>query len=61
VLWFSPTVQLDSGVKRSEVFPALALDIDDNPTYSSPERAEAYVNSIRGVVEEQREGSEAGS
>ena len=57
VLWFSPTVQLDSGVKRSEVFPALALDINENPTYSSPERAEAYVNSIRGVVEEQREGA----
>ena len=59
VLWFSPTVQLDSGVKRSEVFPALALDIDDNPTYSSPERAEAYVNSIRGVVEEQRKGADS--
>ena len=57
VLWFSPTVHLDSGVKRSEVFPALALDIDENPTYSSPARAEAYVNSIRGVVEEQREGA----
>ncbi|MEY4401647.1 MAG: hypothetical protein RL072_1512 [Actinomycetota bacterium] len=59
VLWFSPTVLLDSGVKRSEVFPALALDIDENPTYASSVRAVAYVNSIRGVVEEQRtsEGS----
>ena len=61
ILWFAPTVHLDSGVTRSEVFPALADDIDDNPTYESPARAEAYVNSIRGVVEEQREGSEAGS
>lgn len=61
ILWFSPTVHLDSGVTRSEVFPALADDIDNNPTYESPSRAEAYVNSIRGVVEEQREGSEAGS
>ena len=61
ILWFAPTVHLDSGVTRSEVFPALADDIDDNPTYESSARAEAYVNSIRGVVEEQREGSEAGS
>ena len=56
VLWFSPTVLLDSGVKRGEVFPALALDIDENPRYASLARAEAYVNSIRGVVEEQRTG-----
>jgi protein phosphatase len=55
VLWFAPTVHLDSGVKRSEVFPALAADIDEHPAYPSPARAVAYVNSIRGVVEEQRD------
>jgi hypothetical protein len=37
------------------VFPALAADIDEHPAYPSPARAVAYVNSIRGVVEEQRD------
>lgn len=59
ILWFSPTIYVDSGVDRSDVFPALADSIDDNPTYERPERAVAYVNSIRDVVEEQRD--EAGS
>ena len=55
ILWFSPTVHFDAQVVRADVFPALADDIDDNPTYSSPARAKAYVESIRNVVEEQRE------
>ena len=54
ILWFSPTVHLDAGVSRSEVFPALVADIERNPTYDAPGRAVAYVNSIRGVVEAQR-------
>lgn len=61
ILWFAPTVHLDSGVRRADVFPALADDIDDNPVYESPARASAYVNSIRGVVEEQRASNEADS
>ena len=59
ILWFTPTIHLDSGVTRSEVFPALADDIDEKPTYERPERAVAYVNSIRDVVKAQ--SSEAGS
>jgi protein phosphatase len=59
ILWFSPTVRIDSGVTRAEVFPALAADIDDRPEYESLKRARAYVESIRGVVEAQRD--EAGS
>jgi len=57
ILWFSPTVHFDAQVVRADVFPALAEDIDENPTYSSPARAKAYVESIRDVVEEQRETS----
>jgi protein phosphatase len=55
VLWFSPTVHLDSGVTRDDIFPALANDIAAAPvSYDSPDRAVAYVDSIRGVVEAQR-------
>ena len=55
VLWFSPTVHLDSGVTRDDIFPALANDIATAPvSYDSPDRAVAYVNSIRGVIEAQR-------
>lgn len=61
ILWFAPTVHLDGGVSRSEVFPALVADIERNPTYESPGRAEAYVNSIRGVVEAQRDPAGDGS
>lgn len=61
VLWFGPTVHLDAEVRRIEVFPALVEEIDRNPTYESPGRAVAYVNAIRGVVEQHRQGNEAGS
>lgn len=55
VLWFYPTVHLDSGVTRDAIFPALANDIAAKPTsYESPDRAVAYVNSIRGVIDAQR-------
>jgi len=60
ILWFSPTVRVDTGVTRAEVFPALAADIDDEPEYDSLAKARAYVESIRGVVEAQRDGDEAG-
>lgn len=58
ILWFRPTVEIDSGVERKQVFPALADDIDDKPTYTSFARAEAYVNSIRDVVAAQSEGGD---
>ncbi|MGA1745113.1 MAG: Stp1/IreP family PP2C-type Ser/Thr phosphatase [Ilumatobacteraceae bacterium] len=58
ILWFRPTVEVDSGVERKQVFPALADDIDDKPTYTSFARAEAYVNSIRDVVAAQSEGGD---
>ena len=61
ILWFSPTVRVDTGVTRAEVFPALAADIDDEPEYDSLARARAYVESIRGVVEAQRDVDETGS
>ncbi len=61
ILWFNPTVQLDSGVRRQDVFPALADDIDDTPSYESLEKATAYVNSIRGVVDEQNSTEETGA
>ncbi len=61
ILWFNPTVQLDSGVRRLNVFPALADDIDDTPSYESLEKATAYVNSIRGVVDEQNSTEETGA
>lgn len=61
ILWFSPTVRIDTDVTRAEVFPALAADIDDEPEYDSLAKARAYVESIRGVVEAQRDVDEAGS
>ncbi|NDC46811.1 MAG: hypothetical protein EBZ68_04455 [Actinobacteria bacterium] len=57
VLWFSPTVRVRTGVARSEVFPALANDIDEQPTYSSLARAQAFVLSIRDVVAAQASDS----
>jgi protein phosphatase len=61
ILWFSPTVRIDTSVTRAEVFPALAADIDDEPEYDSLAKARAYVESIRGVVEAQRDADETGS
>lgn len=54
ILWFRPTIEIDSGVVRQEIFPSLADDIDDQPKYDSLARAEAYVNSIRDVIAAQR-------
>ena len=54
ILWFRPTIEIDSGVVRQEIFPSLADDIDDQPKYDSLARAESYVNSIRDVIEAQK-------
>ena len=54
ILWFRPTLEIDSGVVRQEIFPSLADDIDDQPKYNSLARAESYVNSIRDVIEAQK-------
>jgi len=54
ILWFRPTIEIDSGVARQAIFPSLADDIDDQPKYDSLARAEAYVNSIRDVIEAQK-------
>ena len=54
ILWFRPTIEIDSGVGRQEIFPSLADDIDDQPKYDSLARAEAYVNSIRDVIAAQK-------
>ena len=61
ILWFGPTVHLDSEVKRDELFPALITDIEQHPTYESPRRAVAYVNSIRDVIVKQRDEQGGGS
>ena len=50
ILWFQPTLHVDSGVERQLIFKALADDIDAAPRYESLARAQAYVNSIRDVV-----------
>jgi PPM family protein phosphatase len=54
ILWFRPTIEIDSGVERQAIFPSLANDIDDQPKYDSLARAEAYVNSIRDVIAAQK-------
>ena len=54
ILWFRPTIEIDSGVARQAIFPSLADDIDDQPKYDSLARAEAYVNSIRDVIAAQK-------
>lgn len=54
ILWFRPTIEVDSGVARQDIFPSLADDIDDRPKYDSLARAEAYVNSIRDVIAAQK-------
>jgi hypothetical protein len=54
ILWFNPTIKVDSGVVRESIFPSLADDIDDQPKYDSLARAESYVNSIRDVIEAQK-------
>ena len=54
ILWFRPTIEIDSGVERQAIFPSLAADIDDQPKYDSLARAEAYVNSIRDVIAAQK-------
>ena len=54
ILWFRPTIEIGSGVARQAIFPSLADDIDDQPKYDSLARAEAYVNSIRDVIEAQK-------
>ena len=54
ILWFRPTIEIDSGDARQVIFPSLADDIDDQPKYDSLARAEAYVNSIRDVIEAQK-------
>ena len=54
ILWFRPTIEIDSGVARQEIFPSLADDIDNQPKYDSLARAEAYVNSIRDVIAAQK-------
>jgi protein phosphatase len=61
ILWFAPTVHLDAGVRRGDLFPALVADIEENPTYESPRRAVAYVNSIRDVIVAERGNDGGGS
>lgn len=51
LLWFRPTVHKDSGVTRSEVFTALADDIDQRPRFDSLADAVRYVDAIRDEVD----------
>jgi protein phosphatase len=52
VLWFAPTIEADTTLRRSDLHPGLAAQLDDPRTFESAPRAAAFVNSIRDVVEE---------
>lgn len=52
VLWFAPTIEADTTLRRSDLHPGLAEQLDDPRSFESAPRAAAFVNSIRDVVEE---------
>lgn len=52
VLWFSPTIEADSTLRRNDLYPGLASQLDEPRQFESALRAAAFVNSIRNVVEE---------
>jgi protein phosphatase len=52
VLWFAPTIEADTTLRRGDLHPGLAAQLDDPRTFDSAPRAAAFVNSIRDVVEE---------
>ena len=52
VLWFAPTIEADTTLRRGDLHPGLAVQLDDPRTFDSAPRAAAFVNSIRDVVEE---------
>ena len=52
VLWFAPTIEADTTLRRGDLHPGLATQLDDPRTFDSAPRAAAFVNSIRDVVEE---------
>ncbi len=52
VLWFAPTIEADTTLRRSDLHPGLAGQLDDPRSFESAPRAAAFVNSIRDVVEE---------
>jgi hypothetical protein len=52
VLWFAPTIEADTTLRRGDLHPGLAAQLDDPRTFESAPRAAAFVNSIRDVVEE---------
>ena len=51
VLWFAPTIEADTTLRRGDLHPGLAAQLDDPRTFDSAPRAAAFVNSIRDVVE----------
>jgi serine/threonine protein phosphatase PrpC len=52
VLWFAPTIEADTTLRRGDLHPGLAVQLVDPRTFDSAPRAAAFVNSIRDVVEE---------
>ena len=52
VLWFAPTIEADSTLRRTDLHPGLAVQLDAPKIFVSAPRAAAFVNSIRDVVEE---------
>jgi protein phosphatase len=52
ILWFAPTIEADTTLRRGDLHPGLAAQLDDPRTFESAPRAAAFVNSIRDVVEE---------
>lgn len=51
VLWFGPTVEADSTLRRGDLDPGLAREIAGRPTFDDPIAARDYVNAIRDVVD----------
>lgn len=52
VLWFGPTIEADSTLRRGDLDPVLAREIAGRPTFDDPLEARDYVNAIRDVVDE---------
>ena len=51
VLWFGPTIEADSTLRRDDLDPVLAKEIAGRPTFDDPIEARDYVNAIRDVVD----------
>ena len=51
VLWFDPTIEADSTLRRGDLAPGLAREISARPTFDDPLEARDYLNAIRDLVD----------